>query len=171
MLLSRPEILRAIKVRQIVLRPFKANQVGPGSIDLTLGSIFRVFHTTPKNIRVKENTRPERFSKQISLKKGQHLNLRPGELVLGITQERVQLAPILCARIEGRSRFARLGLMVHISSSVIHPGSNNHPVLEIVNLGPHTLQLMPGLRICQITLEEVKGRAQYAGRFRTQRHV
>ena len=36
--------------------------------------------------------------------------------MLGITEENVKLAPHLCGLLEGRSRFARLGLFVHITA-------------------------------------------------------
>ena len=35
--------------------------------------------------------------------------------------------------IEGRSRFARIGLFVHITAGFMNPGINNRQVLEIYN--------------------------------------
>ncbi len=42
--------------------------------------------------------------------------LLPGQACLGITRERIQLSTRLCGLLEGRSRFARLGLFVHITA-------------------------------------------------------
>jgi dCTP deaminase len=60
----------------------------------------------------------------------------PGETVLGITRERVKLGPGLCGWLEGRSRFARLGLMVHISAPFMGPGIDSQQVLEMSNFRP-----------------------------------
>ena len=38
--------------------------------------------------------------------------------------------------LEGRSRYARVGLTVHVTASLVQPGSDNHQILEIVNLSP-----------------------------------
>jgi hypothetical protein len=59
--------------------------------------------------------------------------LLPGQACLGITVETIQLAPGLCGLLEGRSRFARLGLFVHITAGFMQPGINNRQVLEIYN--------------------------------------
>jgi deoxycytidine triphosphate deaminase len=38
----------------------------------------------------------------------------------------------------------------------VHPGSDNHQVLEIVNLAPFPVILRKGMRITQILFEEMK---------------
>ena len=94
--------------------------------------------------------------------------LMPGETVLGVTVERIKLAPSLCGRLEGRSRFARLGLMVHITAGFMQPGINNHQVLEISNVSSIPLALHPGTRMCQFIFETCVGEATYSGRFANQ---
>ena len=43
----------------------------------------------------------------------------------------------LCGFLEGRSRFARLGLMIHVTSAFVQPGVSNRQVLEMSNVsGP-----------------------------------
>jgi hypothetical protein len=39
----------------------------------------------------------------------------------------------MCGLLEGRSRFARLGLFVHITAGFMNPGIKNRQVLEIYN--------------------------------------
>ncbi len=92
----------------------------------------------------------------------------PGELVHGITRERIRLPDDVMGWIEGRSRYARIGLMVHVTAGLIQPGSDNRQVLETSNMSPMPLALYPGTKICQIILEKVEGRAKYQGRFRDQ---
>ena len=70
--------------------------------------------------------------------------------------------------IEGRSRFARLGLSVHITASFINPGVDNQTVLEIFNASSLTLALHPGTKVCQMIFMTMKGEAEYSGIFQGQ---
>jgi dCTP deaminase len=86
--------------------------------------------------------------------------LQPNELILGNTIERVELPlgdACLAARIEGRSSFARTGLLVHFTAPTIHPGFRGNITLEIINLGEIPLTLRPGLPVCQLIVETVEG--------------
>jgi dCTP deaminase len=94
--------------------------------------------------------------------------LMPSETVLGITHERIKLPPNICGWLEGRSRFARMGLVIHMTASFIQPGINNRQILEIGNLAPFPIVLKPGVRICQIILERTEGKASYQGKFMRQ---
>lgn len=85
--------------------------------------------------------------------------LDPNRLILGNTIERVGL-PLdggLAARIEGRSSFARTGLLIHFTAPTIHPGFEGPITLEIINLGKNPITLRPGLRVCQLIVETVEG--------------
>lgn len=64
----------------------------------------------------------------------------------------------LAARVEGRSKLARLGLTAHITAPVIHAGFSGRITLEVVNHGPFDLRVRPRVsRLCQLIIEEVKG--------------
>lgn len=167
-ILTRNEILRLVGEGKVVITPLEASQVGPTSIDLALGNEFRVFKKVRDIFHVKEDVRFEEISETVHVKNGDYLLLMPGELVHGITKERIKLPKNLAARIEGRSRFARVGLMVHMTAGLIQPGCDNKQVLEISNMSPMPLALYPGTKICQIVLEEVLGEAEYSGRFKDQ---
>jgi dCTP deaminase len=85
--------------------------------------------------------------------------LQPRSFVLGRTIERIAL-PLegrLAARIEGRSSFARTGLLVHFTAPTIHANFSGTITLEMINLGPLPLVLTPGLRVCQLIVETVEG--------------
>ena len=167
-ILTRNEILRLVGEGKVVITPLEMSQVGPTSIDLALGNEFRVFKKVRDIFHVKEDVRFEEISETVHVKDSDYLLLMPGELVHGITKERIKLPKNLAARIEGRSRFARVGLMVHMTAGLIQPGCDNKQVLEISNMSPMPLALYPGTKICQIVLEEVLGEAEYTGRFRDQ---
>ena len=166
--LSRDEILKHVREGKLEFNPFDEDQVGPTSIDLTLGNEFRVFKKVGKILQVKEDVDYEEVTDLVKVEDGGYLLLMPGELVHGITRENIKLPQNIAGWIEGRSRYARIGLMIHVTAGLVQPGCNNKQVLEISNMSPMPLALYPGTRICQIVLEEVKGKAEYQGKFREQ---
>ena len=118
----------------------------------------------------KEKVDYKKITKIIRVKDADYFLLMPGELVHGITKERLKLPDNLAGWIEGRSCYARIGLMIHVTAGLVQPGSNNKQVLEISNMSPMPIALYPGTRICQIVLETVKGKAKYRGKFKNQAH-
>ncbi len=167
-MLSKQEILKEIKNKNISITPFEKRNIGPCSVDLRLGYLFRRFKKNKKKIVVREEVVPDNFSELIKLNKNEELKLKSGELILGTTLEKIKLSEKICGRLDGRSRFARIGLMVHVSSSLVQPGVNNHQVLEIINLSPFSLYLLPETRICQITFDYLTSSARYVGDYRFQ---
>ncbi len=159
------EIGKALKNKKIKIEPLDKSQIGPGSIDLTLGNDFRVFKKRSKIYHVKNDSLFQDITKNVHVKNGDSIVIKPGEMILGITKEKITLADNISGRLEGRSRFARFGLAVHVTAGFMHPGISNHQVLEIVNLGHAPLALYPGTRICQFIFEECDGHAKYQGRF------
>lgn len=159
------EITEALKNKSIVIEPLDESQIGPGSVDLTLGNDFRIFKKQKKIYHVKNDSLFQDITKGVHVKDGEYVVIKPGEMILGITKERITLADNISGRLEGRSRFARFGLAVHVTAGFMHPGISNHQVLEIVNLGHTPLALYPGTRICQFVFEKCDGHATYQGRF------
>lgn len=165
MILTRNEILNDIKKKRIIIKPFSNSQIGPASIDLTLSNEIRLFKRRILPFKIEEDSD---FKKITSPRKIKSFVLYPNEFILAITREKIKLPPDVCGWLTGRSRFARLGLAIHITASFIQPGINNRQVLEIKNVSNSPLKLFPGARICQMILEKTKGRAKYAGRFAKQ---
>jgi len=159
------EIRKALKQKLIIIEPLESSQIGPGSIDLTLGNDFRIFRKRKTVYHVKNDSLFQDITRSVHVKDGASLTIKPGEMVLGITKEKITLADNISGRLEGRSRFARFGLAVHVTAGFMHPGIANHQVLEIVNLGHAPLALYPGTRICQFIFEKCDGHARYRGRF------
>lgn len=159
------EIGKALKNKLIKIEPLEKSQIGPGSIDLTLGNEFRIFKKRSKLYHVKNESHFQDITRDIHVKDGDYIVIKPGEMILGITKEKITLSDNISGRLEGRSRFARFGLAVHVTAGFMHPGIANHQVLEIVNLGHAPLALYPGTRICQFVFEKCDGHAIYKGRF------
>jgi dCTP deaminase len=166
-ILTHDVILDYIDKKVIRINPFDPARVGPASIDLTLDKTFRVFKNLHEPLQLDSDSfNPDIFSEVITVEKS--ITLQSGQTILGITVEKLTLPSTLCGWIQGRSRFARIGLMVHISSSFIQPGVDNKQVLEMFNAGPMPITIFPGISICQIVLEETLGSASYHGKFQHQ---
>jgi dCTP deaminase len=167
--LTRDAILREIDEGRIKLDPFERSQVGVASIDLTLGSDIREILNDPSAIRVEDDTDYRDHTRVSDLSKP--FRLEPGVTIHGITTEHLTLPDNLCGFLEGRSRFARLGLMIHVTSAFVQPGVSNRQVLEMSNVSSRALEIVAGVRICQLVLMRTEGRAVYRGRFQDQREI
>jgi dCTP deaminase len=150
-------------------------------MDLTLDPILNIFKTgTPAIKKIIDPTIPDHnideILNEITVTEtigedGYQLPVR--HLVLGWTAEYVEL-PIdsrIAARVEGKSSLARLGLGVHITAPTIHAGFPGQIRLEVVNHGHLPILLKPGMRICQLILEQTLGTpaAGYEGQFSGQK--
>lgn len=165
-ILSKEEILKAIKKKRIIIEPFNPENIGPGSVDLTLDDEFRIFKKSKKVLDYKTD------SKSISkVVKKKSIILKPGDFILGITKEKITLSPNLAGFVEGRSSLARLGLTAHITAPFMPPGISNREVLEIKNLGNNSIRLEAGMKICQFIFEDVKGKAVYEGKYSKQEKI
>lgn len=172
MILTKEEILKAIKEGYIRIEPFNKNSVGPASYDLSLDKIIHIFKNKNYPLDIKEiSNEPEKIYREITepfdLSKSSYY-LKPGELVLGITQEKITLAPNISGFLIGRSRFGRIGLMVYVSASFIQPGVSNKQVFEIYNASRHIIILSPYIKIAQIVFLKCSGSAVYQGVWKDQ---
>ena len=161
-ILTRNEIIKEIKNKNIIIEPFDPETIGPASVDLTLDNKFRIYKQFQEIHDVNDNADYKKITELIET---DSIIIKPQETLLGITKEKVILAPNICGWLEGRSRFARLGLMVHISASFMQPGISNQQVLEISNVGNVLLRLHAGTKICQFIFQRTIGEARYEGRF------
>lgn len=164
--LTRDAILAELAAGRLRIEPLAPGQVGPASIDLTLGDEIRVIVPGPAPIAIREET-DYRDHTQLRRLDAPFV-IQPGATIHGITVERITLPPNLCGFLEGRSQFARLGLMIHVTSAFVQPGVSNRQVLEMSNVAGHPLEVHAGVRICQLVLMRTEGEAVYRGRFAQQ---
>ena len=132
MILTCDVIRREIEAGRVVIEPFVAGQVGPASIDLHLGDEIRVMHAGREPVLVTDDVDYRRITDVRSLETP--YPLAPGETIHGITRERITLPGDIGGWLEGRSRFARLGLMIHVTSGFVQPGVASRQVLEMSNV-------------------------------------
>jgi dCTP deaminase len=99
--------------------------------------------------------------------------LKPQQFILAWTAERVELPKKskLAARVEGKSSMARIAIGIHVCAPTIHPGFNRQLQLEICNHGPLNVELVPGMKICQLIFETTLGTPDqgYDGQFKNQK--
>lgn len=161
--LAKSELLKLIKDGTIKVEPYDEKLVGPASIDLHVGNKFIVYKKARSVFHVVDDADFTTITEEITV--NDHFVLMPGESALALTKERITLPDNICGRLEGRSRFARVGLLVHITASFMHPGISNHQVLEMYNASPFPLAIHPGTRICQFVFEKAAGTGHYEGKF------
>jgi dCTP deaminase len=162
-ILTHNEILEEIKKKNIKITPFKSVNLGPASYDLTLDNKFRLFNRNLKCYEIHDSTDYKKISYPI---KCNTLTLEPGDFALGITKEQIKLPSTICAWLSGRTRYARLGLGVHVTANFIQPGVNNKQILELKNLGKTPIKIKTGTKVIQIIFERTEGKAiKYTGKF------
>ena len=125
--------------------------VQPASVDLKLGTSFRVFHNhrLPAIDLAEPPHRGDRA--RADRRRRQSFVIHPGEFVLGTTVEWVELPDDIVARIEGKSSLGRLGLIVHATAGFVDPGFSGTLTLEITNLTRVPIVLWPGKPIAQLS--------------------
>jgi dCTP deaminase len=148
--LSDGTIRRLIAEGRVRVEPFDDTMVQPASIDLRLGSSFRVFHN--HRIGAIDLADPPRnLTEHVEIAEEESFVIHPGEFVLGRTQEHVELPDDVVARIEGKSSLGRLGLIVHATAGFVDPGFKGTLTLEITNLTRVPIILWPGKPIAQLS--------------------
>jgi dCTP deaminase len=135
-------------------------QLGSCSVDFRLGTKFRVFeHSRFAYIDLRKGVDVDEIMREVEIGPDESFTLHPGQLVLGMTIESLELAPDLLARLEGRSSLGRLGIIVHGTASVFDPGWIGNPTLELGNVGILPVSLYAGMRICSFTFEQLSSPA------------
>jgi dCTP deaminase len=157
MALSDREIKFLIKSKKLVFTPpVSEGQIGAASVDLTLDGKFWVFKQEYAGSNAPVDLSKVDFREATEERNEDSITLPPGGMCLGITVERITMPLNLLGTLEGRSRYARMGLAVHVTSALVQPGSDNRQVLEIVNFAPFPVTIRKGMRISQIVFDDME---------------
>jgi dCTP deaminase len=148
--LSDGTIRRLVDEGRLRIDPWDPGMVQPASVDLRLGSSFRVFHNH-KLPAIDLAEPPQGVTEHVEIGEDQSFVIHPGEFVLGSTSEWVELPNDIVARIEGKSSLGRLGLIVHATAGFVDPGFKGTLTLEITNLTRVPIVLWPGKPIAQLS--------------------
>jgi len=122
-----------------LLEPFVSENVGPCSVDLTLGTEY---------IRGDEPWSMDEW------------DLLPGEFILATTVEKVNIPRNLVGQVSGKSSMMRMGVQVCNDAGFIDAGFRGLITLELANHGHKPVSLKSGMRICQITFTVLSSPAE-----------
>jgi dCTP deaminase len=173
MLLSNTMIREALSDGRLSIAPNDHCAYDTTAVNLTLGPIIQVPKKKyPTALTVGEGNLIQFLndsSDRHELTASQPFRLEPQQFLLASTFEVITLAresdrkpewadsPLLAARVEGKSSYARLGVLVHFTAPTIHNGFSGVIALEIMNCGPYPIMLALRKPICQLLIEEVVG--------------
>lgn len=132
--------------------PWDPSKLQPASVDLRLGTGFVCFRAA-EFVDLRDRRVPS-YELDIGTGRDSYFELKPGQLVLGTTIERVEIGPRMWAKIEGKSSLGRMGLVVHVTAGFVDPGFRGQLTLEFCNISPSPIRLRPGLAICQVAFGE-----------------
>jgi dCTP deaminase len=171
MILTDREIQKLLKKGLISIEPNPPiDAYDSTAVDLTLDPLIRVFRTNVPGLIIDPSAPGYKATELIRTATDpltipeQGWELPRGTLVLAWTKERVDLdyKGKVAARVEGKSGLARIGLGIHVTAPTIHAGFPGTIQLELVNHGPLPIKLRPGMAICQLIIETIKGTASKA---------
>lgn len=143
-------------------------QVGPGSIDLRLGTDFLQVSRHSQGVidpfgdddgirgRHPASSQQSAYETRTVVPLGEKFVLHPGHFVLGATLEFLALPKSLVGQVLSRSSWGRLGLIV-ATAVTVQPGFRGVLTLELANMGDVPMVLRPGLRIAQLCLWQADG--------------
>lgn len=156
MILTGPEIARAVSRGEIQLSPFSMRNINPNSYNYHLGNTLKV--TRRKWIDAKKDVKWT----TIPMQNGGYV-LSPSRLYLANTREKIGSAQYVVTLI-GRSSLGRLGMFVQISAELGHLGTYHQWTLEL--RVAQRVRIYPGMTIGQICFWRPDGRKQmYHGHY------
>jgi len=159
LVLSDRTIKEEIARNRIEIDPLDERSIQPASVDLHLGSKFRLFrHTEYAYVDVREEV-PD-LTELVEIEADKPFILHPGEFVLAGTLETVSLPDDIVARIDGRSSLGRLGLLIHSTAGFVDPGWRGRLTLELSNVSNLPITLYYGMKIGQISFYRMTSAAE-----------
>jgi len=136
----------------------REEQVRSASIDMRLDTSFMLFrrsmHGGIDPLAAQESA-IEATRERVTVPFGEGMWIHPQEMVLGATLEFVRMPDSMGAYVQGRSTWARLGLIV-ATAVMVHPGFAGSLTLELVNTSNTPLKLYPGFRIAQLAVHSLE---------------
>ena len=152
MVLSDRDIKAELAAGRIAIEPLDLADVQPASVDVRLGSSFRIFRNSTHTYIDPTTDQPE-LTEEVVVPEG-------GQFVLGTTLERIAVPDDILGKLEGKSTLGRLGLMIHSTAGYVDPGWDGEITLELSNVATLPIVLHPGMRIGQMSFERMTSPAE-----------
>lgn len=133
------------------INPFNASDVQPSSYELHIADTIKL------EVNGADNSVARGLKEWITARipHGGTIDLKPSDFILASTTESVSIPNDLVAKVEGKSSWARMGLLVHVTAGYVDPGFRGNITLEVVNLSHETIQITPGEAIAQLVFEQM----------------
>ena len=148
--LSDKDIKKSLKTNEIEISPLDEEYIQPSSVDLRVGSDFRVFENH-KYSHIDPKSQQDDLTTLVTASQSEPFVLHPGEFVLGTTYEKVTLSNKVVARLEGKSSLGRIGLLIHSTAGFVDPGFSGYLTLELSNVANLPIKIYPEMKIGQIS--------------------
>lgn len=148
--LSDKGIYEAIEKNYFSITPLIANNVQPGSIDLTLYHELEAFSCSGVFDPQIEKEEIKKCVQIIDISDAPY-ELAPNAFVTGYSAEVIKLSTFLGGRIYNRNSLVKCGIDASLSSFA-NPGYEGRKIIVIHNIGPTPVLLHAGMRICQLEL-------------------
>lgn len=165
MILSDRDIRAAMQRLEnpLIIDPgFDPQRLQPASLELTLGEDVLIEQLGFKRVSAGGTGRwiTEEIEWKPDLIEDYGYEMEPGEFLLATTVERVHIPTDLVAQVNGKSSWARQGLIVHTTAGFIDPGFKGQITLELKNLSRKPIQLTAGAPICQLVFYRLSSPAE-----------
>lgn len=148
MILSSTTIRQLINKGELIVNGPQPLNIQPASIEMHLSN--RVVRRIGRTDQAEED-----------FEDGAPVSIRPGEFILASTQETVRIPATLVGQVEGKSSWARRGLLVHVTAGFVDPGFWGTITLEIVNLSSVNIYPRVGQRIAQLVVHQLDSEPEY----------
>ena len=164
--ISKNELLPRLNTYRsdgIIVTPLlnKETQINQIGIDCRLSNQFIIFKTQAiESFDFMKQKHQKQYQEEYVVPFGCDFILHPQTMALGSTFEFVSLPNDIVASIEGRSSWARIGLMI-ATAVYIEPGFKGCITLELSNTSNVPIKLYPGMRIGQITFIQTTSHSEY----------
>ena len=154
MILSDGTLRKHFTSGYIVLDPYDPELVQPASVDVRLGTEFRVMRNS-RLTHIDPFEPQQKLMDTVAIPDGDIFVLHPGEFALGHTAETVGCPDDIVGVVNGKSSLGRLGLQVHATAGFIDPGFKGTVVLELSNVSNLPILLRPGMKIAQLVFQSL----------------
>ena len=136
--------------------PFSAVQISEDSVDLRLGDYGYIINDKYEYINTLSPSDLSMHYEKVSIPE-QGFLLKPHQILFAPTLEKISLTKSMyCARLTGRSVFARMGLSVHCTQDKFTSGMDAIVPLQIINNNSNiSLKIYPYQKIAQLIIEKV----------------
>ena len=150
MILNGNDIKKLIEENNVI-ENYNNENIQSASYDISISSQILKIKKTFKVIDLSNSEQVEKMYEKIDISDG--YNLKSGECVLLILNEKINMPENMVAHIRPRTSLSRLGLYINFQ----HINSGYKGILNIAmyNMSHNTYRITPNLRIGQIIFEEI----------------